>query len=521
MMKQTQIKTLLCALCTITATTLLMLSLYKWVLESVWDNYQTVVYQAHEASDVQVKKEIALLKQLNQSFTASDAHCSAEMLNRMRSTEFQSSWLKDISFIDQGKLLCTTRLSVLEPPLVAEKFIIGDSRTGVYYNPEVPVIYSGDDFRTERAVLVGNFQAFLRIPPTLKGEIPWLGRVAYITDNEKNKHQVSGSLDIADLFFPADSDLKHWYKAGIYYGRRCASKGSCTVATIDIVDYFKYSPQTLLGTAIVLVFINFLAVLYVLNLLKQYMLLCNQLKRGMNARQVICHYQPIMDIESGQFPKVEVLSRWKNEDGEMVRPDIFIGQIEKNQQTFEFTQVVFNKVIDELKQANLWGRVHVAINVYPQDLSAGLIYTMIDNQLTDDEKRFITIEVTEQELEDIDKVAKEIKRLREQGCLVAIDDFGTGYSNFQHLEKLQVDTLKIDKSFVQGIENNSLRSKLTESIVEISKTLCLTTVAEGVEELSQLKVLEKLNVNYSQGFYHARPMPIDALINFNQQQTKK
>ena len=512
-MKQTQIKKLFAILGSILVTTTLTLLLYKWVFESVWSRYQNIVFEAHASSDTQVEKEISLLKTLEKIQFPPPAYCSDNILAQMRATEFQSRWLKDISYLYQNKVLCTSRLGILNPPIRAEEFSVGDESSGTFYNANVPIINSSPS-ATERAVLVGNFQAFLRIPSTSGADFPWLKRAAYISLHDHQLQQVSGLLALSAVTIPFDKAVNNWYAHGNYYGRSCVRKTSCTIAEVDILGYLKYNMQIFGSLIFALLLFNALATGIMLKQLHKYMSLSNQLRRGLNIKQVICHYQPIMNIDTGSFPKVEVLSRWRNEDGELVRPDIFIGQIEKNGQTSEFTQVVFEKVISELKQSKLWGKVHFAINVYPRDLSSGFIKEIVDSKLKEHEKSLVTIEVTEQELEDINKVAEEIKQLRKRKCLVAIDDFGTGYSNFQHLEKLHVDALKIDKSFVQGIEHNSLRSKLTESIVEISKTLRLITVAEGVEQPEQLSVLRQLGVNYSQGFYHAKPMPIEGLITF-------
>ena len=512
-MKQTQIKTLFCMVCTLATSTIFVLLLYKWVFESVWHRHQNVVFTAHESSDIQVLEEIDLLHSLSRLYPSSNSKCTTAILGDMRAIEFQSRWLKDVSYIFDNKILCTTRLGILNQPVAAEKFIISDGETGVFYNPVATVIGITPKTR-EKAILVGNFQSYIRIPPISGENLPWIDYVAYITNGGIHKSKVSGTLNLKSLTIPENDNIENWYYSNTYFGKSCVRNTNCIIVGVNLIEYFKHNLQALVAITIVLAFVSVIAVLYVLKLLRQYMLLRNQLKRGMNSRQIICHYQPIMNIETGSFPKVEVLSRWKNEDDELVRPDIFISQIEENQQTSEFTQVVFEKVINELKRSSLWGKIHFALNVYPQDLSSGFIKKMIDSSLKDEEKSFVTIEVTEQELDDINKVAEEIKQLRKRGCLVAIDDFGTGYSNFQHLEKLKVDALKIDKSFVQGIENNSLRSKLTESIIEISKALRLVTVAEGVEDLTQLKVLKVLDVDYTQGFYHAKPMPIDKLVEF-------
>jgi EAL domain-containing protein (putative c-di-GMP-specific phosphodiesterase class I) len=124
----------------------------------------------------------------------------------------------------------------------------------------------------------------------------------------------------------------------------------------------------------------------------------------------------------------------------------------------------------------------------------------------------VDLEITESSvLQDLEDTSRKLRRLREAGVRIAIDDFGTGYSSLGLLPRLPADILKIDKTFVRGLPDNQASVALTSSIIRIASTFGLATVAEGVETLVQLDMLRTFHCDQSQGYLHARPMPVDEL----------
>lgn len=231
-----------------------------------------------------------------------------------------------------------------------------------------------------------------------------------------------------------------------------------------------------------------------------------QVYRGLNFHQLELHYQPIIGLASSRLAGCEVLCRWHTIEGIMIRPDEFISVVENNQQTRQLTELVITKCINELRAVGLLGRCRIAINAFPDDIASGHILRVFQRLLPLSDYSLFTIELTEQKISNLPALCEGVRQLRTLGFRVAIDDFGTGFSNLEGLRELRVDILKIDKSFVWGVETPSLKQSLVEHIVNIAKSLQLKIVAEGVETREQLAYLHGLDVEYSQGYLHSRPL---------------
>jgi EAL domain-containing protein (putative c-di-GMP-specific phosphodiesterase class I) len=246
----------------------------------------------------------------------------------------------------------------------------------------------------------------------------------------------------------------------------------------------------------------------------------NQLMRGLNFERIILVYQPIYCIKSKSYTYCEVLCRWRDENHEILRPDLFIRQVELNGQSKALTEIVMIKAISELKEQNLLGKINFAVNIFPDDISSGHAYRVVDKNLATEFRHTLTLEITESEVDDIESMQKEIFNLRQLHLKISIDDFGTGYSNFQHLEKLHIDYLKIDKSFIKGIESEAIRSNLVRHITNMARELNLSIIAEGVEEEEQLAIIKELGVEMSQGYFHSRPISIERFKAFLDEQSE-
>ena len=233
-------------------------------------------------------------------------------------------------------------------------------------------------------------------------------------------------------------------------------------------------------------------------------------------RDLTCHrlhlnYQPKLTSNDLTLIGTEALIRWHSEELGVVSPGEFIPVAEQAGFMDELSEWV---VIQVVQQLNFWTQqkqtlVPVAINVpgpllSHQNFVEHLLKLLDETQLLGG---LIEIEVTESAMIDPSGAAiGNLKHLRDQGIKVAIDDFGTGYSSFSYLKELPVDTLKIDRSFVQKIHEDSTSLAIARAIVAVGHELGLTVVAEGVENHHQLSCLQRLNCDFVQGFLTGRPM---------------
>jgi diguanylate cyclase (GGDEF)-like protein len=243
--------------------------------------------------------------------------------------------------------------------------------------------------------------------------------------------------------------------------------------------------------------------------------LAGDLRRALEARELVVYYQPQIDLRSGAVRGVEALVRWRHPRRGFLAPDEFLPVAEQA----GLMRPVTRHVLEEaLRQCRSWHNhgspLEVAVNLSGRDL--------VDMRLPDEVARalaehgldpaMLQLEITEGTLltESTRGVAV-LDRLAELGVRIAIDDFGVGYSALGHLRRLPVSVLKIDKSFVQRMASERSDALIVRSTIDLAHSLGLEVVAEGVEEPETLVQLEGANCDLAQGYCISRPLPADDL----------
>ncbi|MGY6270072.1 EAL domain-containing protein [Achromobacter denitrificans] len=248
---------------------------------------------------------------------------------------------------------------------------------------------------------------------------------------------------------------------------------------------------------------------------RRHLSLAGELAAALRRREFVVHYQPIIDLRSGRCIGAEALVRWIRRGGKAPGPDVFISVAEENGLMARITEEVFRLVIRDMEDLLAEDRgAHIAINLSASDLKDGRALRVLQRMLqgTVIDARQIWLEATERGFMDVDKARSVIEQAREQGHAVAIDDFGTGYSSLSYLQRLPLDTLKIDKSFVDTIGTDSATHNVTDHIIDMAKSLNLLTVAEGIERQEQADHLKARNVDFGQGWLYGKPMPAPEFI---------
>jgi sensor c-di-GMP phosphodiesterase-like protein len=234
-------------------------------------------------------------------------------------------------------------------------------------------------------------------------------------------------------------------------------------------------------------------------------------KRAAKNKNFYVEYQPIVELESRRVIGAEALVRWKSKVA-IVRPDHFIPLAEERGLIHLITEQVINIVTRDLPRFLEFNPdFEVAINMSAADLRSGHTHQLLDQMLVSSGVRAhnVEIEATERAFLQGPETARLIGTLRENGFSVAIDDFGTGYSSLACLQSLSLDTLKIDKAFVETIGTDGATSQVVQHIIEMARSLKLHIVAEGVETEVQAIFLEKRGVQYAQGWLFGKPVPIN------------
>jgi diguanylate cyclase (GGDEF)-like protein len=231
--------------------------------------------------------------------------------------------------------------------------------------------------------------------------------------------------------------------------------------------------------------------------------------------EVAFYYQPQVEMESGAVVGVEALLRWHHPVRGLIDPEELIRVAEHSGVMRLLTLRVIDDVIAQLAKWRAAGlTLRASINVSVRDLHTGEIVDRLADRLAlhDVAPDLIQLEITEGALmADPRRVLATLQRLDKVGIALSLDDFGTGYSSMQHLRRLPLDEVKIDRSFVLGMVHDSDDEAIVRSIIELAGALGLRVVAEGVEDDRTRRLLLAAGCHVAQGWFYARPMPADDL----------
>ena len=248
----------------------------------------------------------------------------------------------------------------------------------------------------------------------------------------------------------------------------------------------------------------------------------NKLKEAAFNNNFVMYYQPQYYASSRKLRGVEALIRWRDDAGRMIPPSVFIPIAEKNGLIDSIGQFVVEESIKQYKKwCDFYGEhFKVSINIsslqYKKDDFVDSIMSIIDRNCVDPSE--VELEITESILiDDFDAVTAKLTRIRNFGVSISLDDFGTGYSSLSYLKKFPIDTLKVDKSFIDTVLDDASTRIITESILNMSHAMGFETVAEGVENEKQFNYLTEAGCDVIQGFYLGKPIPavkVDELLSY-------
>lgn len=234
-----------------------------------------------------------------------------------------------------------------------------------------------------------------------------------------------------------------------------------------------------------------------------------QISYGITANEFMVYCQPLINARSGDCDGIELLLRWHNPRQGWIAPDVFIPLAERQNLIAPLTRFVIARVVEELPKLPQSPSFHIAINVAASHFR--------ERAILEDLQRIwwpaspqpqLVVELTERDaLPVIDQSV--VAQLHEIGVRLAIDDFGTGHSSLAYLKDLKPDVLKIDKIFTAAIGTDAINATVTDMVISLAQRLNIALVAEGVETAEQADYLRERGVDQLQGYYYARPMPVE------------
>lgn len=249
------------------------------------------------------------------------------------------------------------------------------------------------------------------------------------------------------------------------------------------------------------------------------------MRHGLDVKEFQLNYQPIISLETGLIAGFEALTRWTKGDGSFVSPDEFIPLAEETGLIVDLGQWSLEVAIrDHMKFSECFetlnpgaARPFMSVNVSGLQLSEMSEIEVISRIIEEQAPRAsdIKLEMTETLLvEDPAHAARALSKIKETGVSIAIDDFGTGYSSLSYLHQFPLDTLKIDREFVNNMDHNANSRQIVQSIAQLAHSLDMNIVAEGIETRDQMAALKDLGCQYGQGYFMSKPLPADQVMTF-------
>jgi sensor c-di-GMP phosphodiesterase-like protein len=439
--------------------------------------------------------------------------CSEADIAFMQGLIHETRFLRDAARIHNNSFICTARRGKIEPPKPVSPFpdLVTSKGSRIYRNAPNLI---GDDL--ENAVLFPNSgvfiddRAFFDTP-----EFPMRYSTFSVNPDTLSAFLMFGnSLSLRPQQVLGQQEGIH---NGILFTSACSQTfPMCQVASISIDDVLSERRSVQVALAAFGSIVGLLFALMATLFLRRQRTLDKQLRRAISRKELYLLYQPIVDLPSGEICGAEALVRWKSSTGENITPDIFIPVAERGGFIGEITRLVIRRATAEL--APLCRRnpdFHISINIAAADLTDPAVFSELDQCISrlNIPASSIALELTERSTSEHAIVRQALTRLRERGHRIFIDDFGTGYSSLSYLHTLDIDGIKIDRSFTATIGTEAITAAIVPQIMAMAAALNLAVVVEGVETAAQVAYFSALDRPTSaQGWYFSKPIPPEELI---------
>jgi sensor c-di-GMP phosphodiesterase-like protein len=444
--------------------------------------------------------------------------CSAQEIAEMQSLSFRSTQVKEIGRTHDGKLYCSAFLGRLdpalpEPPLtlslanginiysdVKLKFVAGSTGT---------ILEHGD---TDVVLSPTAFSQWSR-PHT---------RFTVLMVNRGTNKSVAIAGDKLDARQEWVSGQGLISTAAALYDSRCSAGATlCVVTAETIQDVMARSGRFLVEYTILGAIAGFALFLAIGQSWLKHEGIARQLRRALRKDELHLVYQPILQLPCGSCAGAEALARWRDEDGNMVAPDVFIRVAEDGGFIAEITRFVVRCAIDEVGEIlRQHPELVLSINIAPSELEDdGLLWLLEEHvRQAGIQPGQIALELTERSTADMSVLREAILRLHHEGYQVHIDDFGTGFSSLAYLHELAVDAIKIDRAFTRTIGTQAVTASILPQILSLAESLGAEVIVEGVETAEQADYLTATGISMkAQGWYFGKPVIATDLPKYREQ----
>ncbi len=437
--------------------------------------------------------------------------CDQKSLEIMRKVATASVPIKEIAVLDEsGTTMCTNFGDSGEPRAVSRELPLADSRF------EIALIRFRD--RNDRALrlrldrraakpLGALIPADLLVPDTLDSDFQDGRSLRLVLDNS----EIVAARPIGDEGLSID----HARTLGVHLKSErfpVAVVVERTRATLA-AEYSDLTSIGRIGSTLTTIMAFAFAALYFRRNRNDPLV---QFREAIENGEIVPFFQPTLDIRTGKLVGAEVLARWRRADGTMVSPANFIPLAERSGLIYPMTRALMKRACVEVGAAHVnRPHINIAFNLYAGHFANDSIIDELKTIFANSQISLsqIVLEVTEREpLPDLDLARDIIGRLQKLGIHVAIDDVGTGHGGLSYLMKLGVDTIKIDKMFIDAISTERHSQTIIETLLELARTMNMEVIAEGVENFDQVEYLRRKGVHHAQGYVFAPPLPASSYV---------
>ena len=444
--------------------------------------------------------------------------CSDQDITLLRRLTFSARFLKDVGRLENGEFLCSATTGKLPGPIPLKKpDFIFPSGAMIYRNYPL-MVPSGDS-----AEIAAFQNANVVIGPDAYSDFPQqhihysAGVVGPSKSNPSQKTIIAG-IEINSPIPPGILETSKVRRFdGMLYRSRCSrSYPTCAVVSISLAEVWLNNRALMLGYMTSGAVAGALCATGLWMAGRKKRSHSNQLRLAILKGALSVVYQPIVELGSRRIVGAEALARWTDEDGESIRPETIIALAEAEGFVSEITRFVFTRSVEELRPILAWHpdfRFH--INLAPADLADPRLLLLLDEKLSEGavQPANVAFELSERATSDREIAIASIRRLRERGHAIFIDDFGTGYSNLAYLTELNVNGIKINRSFIATIGTESVTASIVPQILGVAEALDLSVVVQGIEREDQANYFAAGDPEIlGQGWFFGLPVPAQGLI---------
>ena len=439
--------------------------------------------------------------------------CSADKLALMWAIDLSSPYLKAVGYVRNGRLTCSSLGDHGEGiPLGPIRFVsvIGD---GIRPQVRLPMVPETELLMAERNGTATMVHPELFTNLVQSTDDPWVGIVSL---PERVPMVVRGTFRPAwHARIPEQGETAYFVDGDRMVALHRSDWNVLAFAATPVLREQKRMEALAWTLAPLGALVGLLLWLGLLWHMRAIRSLPTVMRSALAEGEFFLEYQPVVELATGRWIAAETLIRWKRPDGTCISPDVFIPVAEQSGLIQRITERVLALVATEAPA--LFARhpdFRLALNLSAADLATERIVQQLGD-LVDQPgiaPRNLAVEATERGLLTVDATRRVLKDIRALGIRAAIDDFGTGYSGLSYLGTFEVDSLKIDKSFIDTVGTDAPTSDVAVHIIQMAKTLRLDVVAEGIETAEQAAFLRDRGVRYGQGWLFAKSMPMPALL---------